>query len=1039
MHSPPGLDGKNVEPLNDFMKIPDTQEFGCFHCKFFQFSCKRKRDIAQWKGKLVANVDHRCDTWGVRSRGDSFLDENDYGRRILRFEKAPKKCDVLFVGEAPGSMEDENGLVFVGPSGKLLHQITHDDTRISENYQVRYTNVVRCWPWKMPNGSQKTPTIPEAKHCAGFLTDEIKKTKPKLIVPLGAIALKTIMGTNKASLKKMNGRLLKTKIHGRTVYVFPVYHPAYILRNDHLSADYIDQFEEIDGFLKQLKKTGKIKRKKASTDNYKICTNFKEAMRVIKRIRNEKKKVAYDIEAAVSFKRRNGDTSPNAYVRKGKIALIGLCNKPGEAYCIPYFHKEVPWSKTQRKKVRKALIALLQDPKVPKVAQNKKFDNSCFKSIWHVDIKGVDDTMACHYATDETQGTHSLDHLAYEMVPHLAGYKEAIEDAEKEYDYDFTRIPLDHGGIYNCKDVDVTLQVSNTLDKKLEKDPQLKRLAKSFLNRAIDALGVLEQNGVMIDLDAAEDLRAKYVKQRNRVEKSLRVLPEVQRYQAARYRAIIKKRKHGDDAPKTYKARMGRLPKTISEKVKVNFNSTQQVRKILYKYLGYPIEEAKKTNTFEASTDKEMLIKFASEKKCRFSQMLMEFRLLDKIVGTYIDSIVHDVMQMKDGLLHGSYSLTTTVTGRSSSKNPNLQNIPNKGNGDVKRMFVSRFKSAYDKKVISLLTQAVSGQKPWDDVIEDLHDVGCILDYDYSQIELRILAIFSQDPTLLRIYREGGDVHLETTLAIFDMTREDWDKLDKGEKKRRRTIAKRTNFGTVYGSGAQGICDMLAKENPPIYIDEDEAQKFIDRFFAKYKGARRWIDAVLRKLHKNGELRTKLGRLRRLPEVDSVQTSNQNRAERQGPNALIQSAASDVTITALVILVELLDELFAEQGLESKIILTVHDSLVFDVKFGELQQVAELIEEVMSNVPKYGGIIWGDEYDWDWLESVPIITEGEVGPNYRDKYEFGHLDPDDPFKIHKAFATALLGDGQPPEVENRFVGSLEKDAATKEAAYGKTS
>lgn len=1007
------------------MAVGQNQEFGCKFCKFYQFSCKSKKDLQDWQGKSVPNVDHECHTWGVKPRGDSEKDRNAWGRITLSFQKAPKTCDILFVGEAPGETEDQKGYAFVGRSGQLMHEVLHSDTKIASKYAVRFTNVVRCWPWRTPNGSQKTPAIPETKHCAGFLTDEIKRTQPKVIVTLGAVALKVVMGSNGASLRKLDGKIREIKVDGRKIYVFPVYHPAYILRNDHLAGDYIDNFRELERSMKKIAK-GKSPRRKIAEGHYEICRSFKRAMRVIREFRKSKKKFAYDIEAKVNFTRRNGETSPNVNVRGAKIALVGLCNEPGKAFCIPYFHREVDWTKQQRKKIKKSLSALLMDNEIPKVAQNKKFDNGAFKVLWGVDIPWeVDDTMSDHYVTDETQGTHSLDHLAYQYATDLAGYKEAIEPLEKQYDYDFTKIPLDQGGVYNCKDVDVTLRVSNKLDKKIEKDPKLWRLAKNFLRRGIAALGVIERNGVMIDLDAAETLRAKYKGQMDRIEKELRGLPVIQKYQAFRRRSLIHKRKRGPKARKTWKARVGKLSAGELKLVKVNFGSPDQVSEILYKHLGYKV--TKKTDAHKPSTDKEMLIKFISEKKCRFSELLMEYRLVEKIISTYIDSIVHDVMQMRDGMLHGSYSLTGPVTGRTSSSDPNLQNFPNKGDGDVKRLFISRFRSPYERKVISLLTSAVKGETQWDDVIQELYDVGVILDYDYSQIELRILAIFSQDPVLLKIYREGGDVHLETTLAIFNCSLEEWNSLDKGEKKRRRTIAKRVNFGTVYGSGAAGIVDILAKENPPIYISEDEAQKFIDRLFKKYKGVRRWIDKVLETLHKDEQLRSAMGRLRRLREIGSIDRKNQSRAERQGPNALIQSAASDVTVTSLILLVELFEQMAMEKGLESKVILTVHDSIVFDCKLGEVVMVAEIIEEIMTNIPTYGGIIWGEDFDWSWLERIPIKTEGEIGPNYRDKYEFGSTDEKDPHKLYKAFATALLGDGKPKDDDSRYVGSIEKD------------
>ena len=1039
IHCPEGFDGSQARPLNTLMTVAKTQELGCRFCKFFQFSAPNG-DLREWRKTAIPNIEHECSTWGVLPRGDSVKTRDEYSQFTLKFKCAPEKCDVLFIGEAPGAAEDSRGYAFVGNSGRLMHELLHADTKIGDKFVTRFTNVIRCQPWNTPDGGQKNPTLAEARYCAGFLTNEIVQTEPKMIVTLGALALKTVFGSTGATLKKLDGRIQKLVIEDREVFVFPLYHPAYILRNDHLTPKYIKSLKKLERYLKEIKATGTIKASKARKAKYEIVCDFKRALRIIKGFRESKKKFAYDIETKASFVRRNGKSYPNLHTRKVKIALVGLCNTPGVAYCIPYFHVEVKWTKAQRKKIRKALVRLLEDPEIEKVAQNKKFDNTAFEMYWDAKIPWTaHDTMTDHYILDEEPGTHGLDHLSYEYTPKLAGYKEKIVDAERRFDYDFTRIPLKDGGEYNCLDADATLQISNILDKKLEKDPQLWRVAKNFLRRATPALGTLERNGAMIDLDAAERVREKYVRQNKKIDAELFALPAIQRYQAFRRRKIIQARKSGPDARKTYKGRMSALSAGERKQLKVNLSSVNQIRDILYTHLGYPV--SKKTKNNAAATDKSVLIQFAAKYKCRFCELLMERRLNKLIVNTYIDTIVHDVLRMRDGLLHGSFLLHVTVTGRSSSQDPNMQNFPNKGGGDVKRLFISRFNSPYEERATNLLRKADAGELEWDYVIDELRDVGVILDYDYSQIELRILAVFSRDPTMLRIYRDGGDIHLETTLAIFNMSRKQWDALDKGEKKRRRTIAKRVNFGVIYGSGAKGICELLAKENPPIYIEVEEAEQFIVRLFKKYKGAKKWIDNVLARLHKHGELRTVMGRLRRLPEIDSVKASNQKRAERQGPNALIQSAASDITITALTLITELFQIMAKESGLESAVILTIHDSIVFDCKLGEVKQVAEAVEEIMSNISKYGSIIWGDDFDWEWLTTIPVSVDGEIGPNYRDKYEFGQLDPSDPNKIYKAFATSLLGDGKEKNDLSRFVGSLERDEkdfaeAGMEAVYG---
>lgn len=296
-----------------------------------------------------------------------------------------------------------------------------------------------------------------------------------------------------------------------------------------------------------------------------------------------------------------------------------------------------------------------------------------------------------------------------------------------------------------------------------------------------------------------------------------------------------------------------------------------------------------------------------------------------------------------------------------SSADPNMQNIPNKGASIVKRMIVSRF-----------------GKN------------GCILQGDYSQIELRVLASVSRDKVMLKVYRDGKDIHKETTLSIFPAelkklgkgtVEEIYDSLEESDPathKKMRTVAKRINFGVCYGIGAEGIVNLLRSEG--IVITEEEAAEYIDRFYRKYPGVDRWIKNVRAKLERDEKCVSVYGRTRHLPAVASEDHELVAQAKRQGPNFMIQNPASETTVTACI----LLSEYIKKHKMKSRLIMNVHDSIVIDAHRSEVAKLAKVQKTIMENIPKYGKSIWGADFDFSFLKRVPIIADIDVGVNYAD-------------------------------------------------------
>lgn len=1078
---PKGAPKRGITHLNDTMKPSATGGFGCNHCVFFQFSCPSKKSLKHWKARKV-NERHRCRTWGVRSRGSK------------------EHVDILFVGEAPGKDEDRRGKAFVGRSGQLLDRILKR-VQIPLD-RVRITNTIRCLPWSKADGSLKTPTLPEAKACSGFLAAEIQKYKPKVIVPLGGVALKAITGSVKGSILKAAGKFDEVTVAGHKAWLFPIHHPAYILRQTHLIDEYVQLFQALKAGLKKILKGKEPIDTDEDTSGYRLVTDPDEAVEAIKRLRQERRLTAYDLECDVNFTRRNKKTEPNAFRKKGKVALVGFSNRHGQAIVIPYRHVEVKWTRPQRQRVKKALRRFFADRKVSKVAQFKKFDDAALKFILKIepDPNTLDTTMLA-YAVDEAAPEYNLDVLVRKYTK-MRPYKADIEELEEEYDYNFVKMPLQPSFIYSAKDVDATRRIALTLTNLLKQDQTLHRMATRFFSRGQNVLREMEGAGVQVDLDAAEMMQAKYEREVAEAEREMLAMKCTRRM-------LKRLRKVKDD-----------------DTIEFNVRSPVQIRRVLFRELKYPVyKRSKKSN--QPSTDKESLEFYILRFDCAFCKTLRRAREANKMLRSFILVYLWDCARMADGRLHGKFNLMGTETGRlcvdggtvlvtnqgpiaikdldvgedsytirthrgrhrrilrkfhkgreamyevvtetsrhvvctkghhlltkrlpeewtpvaslrvgdqvvvqdgiklrtetvssvtwvgkrdvwdieveedhsyvaqglihhNSSSSPNLQQLPNRAGGDVKRLFVSRFGQPSEALCAKLTRAVESGsKKKLSRVLEQHgHKAGAILSYDYSQMELRILAALSKDETLLQTYHEGRDVHRQTMRTIFNMTDAQLGKIEAKDKKRHdvlRSIAKRVNFGIIYGQGPQGTVDTLAKEGVRSIggkrITKHHAQKWINKLFGLWPGAVRWIKRVQKKLHRDGFVRTELGRVRHLGRVRSLDREHVAQAERQGPNTLIQSAASDVTLTALVVI----QAEMAKRGMQAVPILIVHDSIVFDCPLNEIEALDALVRDVMVNVPDYGKRAWGKESDWRWLKRVPIKTDGEIGPNYRDVAKF---------------------------------------------------
>lgn len=516
---------------------------------------------------------------------------------------------------------------------------------------------------------------------------------------------------------------------------------------------------------------------------------------------------------------------------------------------------------------------LLADPTIRKTAQNAKYDLLVLRSMG-VKLAGLDfDTMLASYVLDPGRRSHGLDVLALEFLDHTMT---SITDlcGKGRLAIPFDECPVEAARDYSCEDADMALRLRRIFEPQLE-SYELTRLFDGVEIPLVDVLAEMEWTGIAIDLPLFSSLKQRFQAEREAVEKQI--------YEAAG--------------------------------VEFNINSNPQLRDILFGKLNLPV--TKRTST-GPSTDVGVLTELAEEGH-ELPAKLIEYRELSKLENTYLDTLPR-LVNPKTGRLHTSFSQAVASSGRLSSNDPNLQNIPirRKLGQDIRRGFIPR--------------------EGW-----------LLLAADYSQIELRLLAHLSRDPAFVDAFQAGGDIHRQTAAVIFDVPL-----LEVTSTMRSR--AKTINFATIYGQGAHALSRQLG-------IEHVEAKEFIARYFERFQGVRNYLDSMVAFAREHGYVQTIFGRRRYIPELRERNFNIRAFGERVAANSPIQGSAADLIKIAMI----RIDEALRTRNLRSKMLLQVHDELVFEVFPEELEQVSELVKYEMEHAAQL---------------SVPLVVDLGVGKNW---------------------------------------------------------
>ncbi|HEX8378293.1 MAG TPA: DNA polymerase I [Pedobacter sp.] len=556
--------------------------------------------------------------------------------------------------------------------------------------------------------------------------------------------------------------------------------------------------------------------------------------------------------------------------------LVGLSFsiKPGTGWYVP-----ICADQPEACEIVLEFKELFENPSIKKIGQNLKYDILVL-NWYNINVRGeLFDTMLAHYLIDPDT-RHNMDILAENYLGYVPVSITSLIGAKGKNQCTMRDVEIEKVKDYASEDADITLQLKEVFEPMLEKVGAAK-LAHDIENPLVYVLGAMEREGVKIDQQALADYSVQ-------LETDIKV-----------------------------------LEKTIYEKAGVRFNiaSPKQLGEVLFDKLQLD-PKAKKTKTGQYQTGEDVLTALAN--KSDIAKDILDFRQLQKLKSTYVDALPL-LINPKTKRVHTSYNQAVAATGRLSSNNPNLQNIPIKTERgrEVRRAFIPRDE---DHLIISA---------------------------DYSQIELRLIAEISNDEAMMEAFLQGLDIHTATASKVYGVALEDVDST-------KRRNAKAVNFGIIYGQSAFGLSQSLG-------IPRKEAAEIIEQYFNQYSGIKQYMSDTMNFARENGYVQTLLGRRRYMRDINSANATVRGFAERNAINAPIQGSAADMIKIAMIDI----HRDMQEQQLISKMTMQVHDELVFDVHKSEVEQVKVIIQERMKNALK---------------TTVPILVEIGQGSNWLEAH-----------------------------------------------------
>ncbi|MBM7072577.1 DNA polymerase I [Shewanella sp. 202IG2-18] len=563
-----------------------------------------------------------------------------------------------------------------------------------------------------------------------------------------------------------------------------------------------------------------------------------------------------------------------------KLVGLSFAIEAGKAAYLPLAHDylDAPQQLDFDDTVAK-LKPILENPAIKKIGQNLKYDIAILANVG-IELKGVEfDTMLESYVFNSVASRHDMDGMALKYLGHKAiSFEEVAGKGAKQLT--FNQISLDQAAPYAAEDADITLRLHQHLWSRLEKSPELAKVFTDIEMPVLSILSKMERNGVLIDSMLLGQQSQELAQKIDELEqKAFEIAGE-----------------------------------------KFNLSSPKQLQALFFEKLGYPI--IKKTPKGAPSTAEEVLVELALDYP--LPKIILEHRSLSKLKSTYTDKLPL-MVNGKTGRVHTSYHQANAATGRLSSSDPNLQNIP------IRTEEGRRIRQAFI---------APEGKR--------------VLAADYSQIELRIMAHLSQDKGLLDAFAEGKDIHSATAAEVFNV---EFSEVTTEQRRR----AKAVNFGLIYGMSAFGLAKQLD-------IARAEAQSYIDTYFARYPGVKRYMEETRALAADKGYVETLFGRRLYLPEINARNAMRRQAAERAAINAPMQGTAADIIKKAMIIVSNWIE---SETHGEITMLMQVHDELVFEVDAAHAESLQQKVCELMAEAA-----------DLD----VPLLAEAGLGENWQQAH-----------------------------------------------------
>ncbi|MCF0159537.1 MAG: DNA polymerase I [Bacteroidaceae bacterium] len=554
--------------------------------------------------------------------------------------------------------------------------------------------------------------------------------------------------------------------------------------------------------------------------------------------------------------------------------LVGLSFsvKENEAFYVP-----IPSDPQAAKEMVGEFKKLYEDETILKIGQNLKYDINVLAN-YDIEVKGeMFDTMVAHYLL-QPEGQHNMDYLAEVYLHYKTIHIDELIGAKGKGQRNMRELPPTHVYRYACEDADVTLKLKNKLEPELKKNG-LEELFYQIEMPLVPVLAYMERNGARINTDSLKETSLHFTERMNAIEQEIYALAGEQ----------------------------------------FNIASPKQVGEILFDKMKI-VDKPKKTKTGQYVTSEDVL---QSLKGHAIVGKILEHRGLKKLLGTYVEALPALINQ-KTGKIHTSYNQTVTATGRLSSSNPNLQNIPIRDDDgkEIRKAFIP--------------------------------DDRCLFfSADYSQIELRIMAHLSQDENMIEAFKSGYDIHAATAAKVFkkpinEVTREE------------RSKAKTANFGIIYGISVFGLAERMN-------VSRGEAKELIDGYFETYGGVKNYMGKSKETAREKGYIETLFKRRRSLPDINSKNAVVRGYAERNAINAPIQGSAADIIKVAMIRIYQR----FKQENIQSKMILQVHDELNFSVLPEEKEKVQQIVIEEMQNA---------------YAMRVPLVADSGFGSNWLEAH-----------------------------------------------------